>query len=115
MAKAAPKTKVQELAEKVESTAKKTFLAGLGVYSRTADEAKSRFEKLSTDSEKLFGDLAKDGEGVQTDLEKRVSDVKGKVEAKYEEVKGKLLEVPYFSISSKLDEVSSKLDKLAKA
>lgn len=98
--------------EKAQESAKKVFLANLGAYSRTYEEVKKRVEKLNNDSQKLFDNLAKDGEGVQSKVEGQYKTRTEKVEAQITKLKAK---VPYLGLESKLDDVSSKLDKLAKA
>lgn len=106
----------KESPEKMESLAKKIWLAGLGAYGRSLDGVQHSYDKLSEESQKLFDELVSKGEAIQNDASTKVKDkVKegnSRLEARAEELKKKLSITS--SLSGRLEEMSKKIDKLSK-
>jgi polyhydroxyalkanoate synthesis regulator phasin len=101
--------------EKMESLAKKIWLAGLGAYGHSLDGFQNGYDKLSEESQKLFDDLVAKGEALQsqaTDAVKdKVKEGNNRLEARAEELKKKLSITS--SLSNRLEEMSKKIDKLS--
>ena len=58
---------IKEQATAAQETARKVFLAGIGPYGTSFEEAKGRFEPLSNDSNKLFAELVEKGESLESE------------------------------------------------
>ena len=116
--------KIKETAVSAEEMARKIWLAGLGAYGKGYEEVKGRIETLSTDSNKFFDELVVEGEKLETEGKGKVQQVKAdvlaktEIESRIETVRSKLgfgkaeAEVEN---ESKLEELSSKIDKLTAA
>lgn len=106
----------KESPEKMESLAKKIWLAGLGAYGRSLDGMQHSYDKFSEESHKLFDELVSKGEAIQNDASTRVKDkVKegnSRLEARADELKSKLSITS--NLSNRLEEMSKKIDKLSK-
>ncbi len=109
-------TKFEALKSKVseaEEVARKIWLAGLGAYGKSFDEAQGRYEKLSAEAGKVFDELVSKGEKLETEAKEKFK-AKAKVEARVAEVRKKLgLDKP--STEQKVDELSAKIDALTEA
>ncbi|GAA5315802.1 MAG: hypothetical protein AseanaTS_10070 [Candidatus Pelagadaptatus aseana] len=103
--------------EKMESLAKKIWLAGLGAYGHSLDGFQNSYDKLSEESQKLFDELVAKGEALQnqaTDAVKdKVKEGNSRLEARADELKSKLSITS--SISTRLEEMSKKIDKLSQS
>lgn len=101
--------------EKMESLAKKIWLAGLGAYGRSLDGAKEGYDKLSEESQRVFDELVAKGEALQNEaadlVKDKVKESNSKLEARAEELKSKLSITS--SLSGRLEEMSKKIDKLS--
>jgi len=111
---------IKENATVAQETARKIFLAGLGAYGKGFEEAKSRFETLSTDSNKMFADLVKKGESLETEGKSKFDDAKTKVTAKADlnnrvvALRSKL-GLDQNEADIKIEELNTKIDALTKA
>ena len=56
------KPTIKETVNNAEEFARKIWLAGLGAYGKSVDEAQGRYEKISSEANKLFDDLVAKGE-----------------------------------------------------
>lgn len=102
--------------EKMEELAKKIWLAGLGAYGSTYEEAKSRVEKASAESKKLFEDLVVRGEKLQNEAESKIEEGKSELQTRIEDLKTKASQ-PFAkkaSVTDALSEVNTKLDAISK-
>lgn len=101
-------------AEKIETLAKKIWLAGLGAYGQSLDNVQTGYDKLSEESLKVFEELVQKGEALQSEATNEVKDKvkegKSRIEARAEELKSKLSLTSGFN--SKLDNLSKKIDQL---
>jgi len=69
-----------------EEFARKIWLAGLGAYGKSIDEAQGRYEQLSADTQKVFEELVVKGEALE-------SNAKGKFKQTTSEVEGRVADV----------------------
>jgi polyhydroxyalkanoate synthesis regulator phasin len=103
-----------------QETARKVFLAGLGAYGKSVEEAKGRFENLSTDSNKMFADLVKKGESLESEGKSKLIEAKDKVTAKADidnrvvALRSKL-GLDQSEADLKIEELNAKIDALTKA
>jgi polyhydroxyalkanoate synthesis regulator phasin len=116
---------IKEKAATAEEMARKVWLAGLGAYGKGYEEVISRFEALSTDSNKLFDELVVKGEKLETKGKGKVKEVTNKVAAKteiesrIETVRTKLglnntdSETKIETLNTKIDALTSAVAKLA--
>jgi|TARA_R110002167_G_scaffold73942_5_gene207217 hypothetical protein len=111
---------IKEKAASAEVLARKVWLAGLGAYGKGFEEAKSRFETLSTDSNKMFADLVVKGEKLETEGKSKFTEAKTKLVAKtdldhrVEAVRAKL-GLDSSDTDAKIEELSAKIDALTAA
>ena len=117
---------IKEQATVAQETARKIFLAGLGAYGKSFEQAKGRFENLSADSNKMFADLVKKGESLETEGKSKFVEAKGKVTAKADidnrvvALRSKLgleqneAELKIEELSAKIDALTAAVAKLAK-
>ncbi|MCC2616251.1 phasin family protein [Aestuariibacter halophilus] len=109
-------TKLDQIKGKVseaEDFARKIWLAGLGAYGKSFDEAQGRYEKLSAEATKLFDELVVKGEKLETEAKDKIK-AKTNVEERVAEVRAKLgLDKP--SADEKVEELSAKIDALTDA
>lgn len=103
------KSKVSE----AEEFARKIWLAGLGAYGKSFDEAQGRVEKLSAEASKLFDDLVTKGEALETEAKDKFK-AKANVEERVAEVRKKL-GLDKDSSEEKVEELSAKIDALTEA
>ena len=73
---------IKDKASQAEVMTRKVFLAGLGAYTKSFEETKSRFESLSTESSKLFSDLVAQGEKLETQGKNKFTEAQTKLSAK---------------------------------
>ena len=106
-------TKFDSLKGKVteaEDFARKIWLAGLGAYGKSYDEAQGRFEKLSDEASKVFDELVSKGETLEVEAKDKFKE-KTNVEERVAEVRKKL-GLDKQSNEQKIEELSNKIDQL---
>lgn len=108
---------IKEKAASAEIMARKVWLAGLGAYGKGFEEAKGRFETLSTDSNKLFAELVVKGEALETEGKGKFSEVKAKFTAKTDldnrvEALRTKLSMNDSDSDQKIEELNAKIDAL---
>jgi polyhydroxyalkanoate synthesis regulator phasin len=96
-----------------EEFARKIWLAGLGAYGKSFDEAQGRYEKISVDASKMFDELVVKGSKIETEAKDKFQ-VKDKVETRVAEVRKKL-GLDKVSADEKVEELSAKIDALTDA
>jgi len=89
-----------------EEMARKIWLAGLGAYGKSVEEAQGRYEKLSEEANKMFDELVTKGE--TNDVENRVADVRKKLGLDSEPADQRIEE-----LSAKIDALTEAVAKLA--
>ena len=99
---------------------KKIWLAGLGAYGMTYDEAKDQYGKANKETANLFDELVAKGKKVEGDLQEKTAEIKEKttttVEERLAQVKGGLkFTSKNAALASQLEDVNSKLDKVINA
>lgn len=116
---------IKDKAASAEVLARKVFLASLGAYGKGFEEAKSRFETLSTDSNKLFSELVVKGEKLETEGKSKFSEAKAKftakteIDSRVEAVRTKLglnnsdADVRIEALNAKIDALTAAVAKLA--
>ncbi|MCV2885110.1 phasin family protein [Aestuariibacter sp. AA17] len=109
-------TKLDTIKGKVgeaEDFARKIWLAGLGAYGKSYDEVQNRYDKISTDTQKVFHELVAKGEKIESQAKTKIKE-QTNVEARVEEVRRKLgLDDP--TTEDKVEELSAKIDALTEA
>lgn len=104
-----------------EEFARKIWLAGLGAYGKSIDEAQGRYEQLSSETQKVFEELVVKGEKLEenakgkfkqttTEVEDRVADVRRKLGLDNDDSENKIEE-----LSAKIDALTEAVAKLAAA
>ena len=81
-------TKLDSIKGKVneaEEFARKIWLAGLGAYGKSFDEAQGRYEKMSVEASKMFDDLVVKGSKIETEAKDKFQ-VKAKNDPEYSEI-----------------------------
>jgi polyhydroxyalkanoate synthesis regulator phasin len=73
---------IKTKAAEAEDMARKVWLAGLGAYGKSFEDAKGRLESLSTESSKLFADLVAKGEALEAEGKDKFGEVKTQFTAK---------------------------------
>lgn len=109
-------TKLDSIKGKVneaEEFARKIWLAGLGAYGKSYDEAQGRYEKLSAEASKMFDELVVKGAKIETEAKDKFQ-VKDKVEARVAEVRQKL-GLDNKSEDEKVEVLAAKIDALTEA
>lgn len=109
-------TKLDTIKGKVteaEDFARKIWLAGLGAYGKSFDEAQGQYEKLTTEAGKVFEDLVEKGESLETEAKAKIKS-KTNVEERVAEVRKKL-GLDKTGSEDKVDELSAKIDALTDA
>jgi polyhydroxyalkanoate synthesis regulator phasin len=96
-----------------EEFARKIWLAGLGAYGKSFDEAQGRYEKISVEASKIFDDLVVEGSKIETEAKGKFQ-VKDKVETRVSEVRKKL-GLDNTTADQKVQELSAKIDALTDA
>ncbi len=97
-----------------EEFARKIWLAGLGAYGKTYDEAQGRYEKLSADASKVFEDLVNKGESLEEEAKTKFKATTSDVETRVSEVRKKL-GLDADQSEQKIEELSAKIDALTEA
>ena len=97
-----------------EEFARKIWLAGLGAYGKSIDEAQGRYEQLSADTQKVFEDLVVKGEALETEAKGKCKQTTSEVEDRVADVRKKL-GLDNDSADSKVEELSAKIDALTEA
>jgi polyhydroxyalkanoate synthesis regulator phasin len=109
-------TKLDTIKGKVteaEEFARNIWLAGLGAYGKSFDEAQGRYEKISAEASKVFEDLVVKGSKLETEAKEKFQ-VKTNVEARVSEVRQKL-GLDKVTAEDKVEELSAKIDALTDA
>lgn len=109
-------TKFEAIKGKVteaEEFARKIWLAGLGAYGKSFDEAQGRYEKLSVEAGKVFEDLVNKGEKLETEAKDKIK-ARTNVEERVAEVRKKL-GLDKANADEKIEELSAKIDALTDA
>lgn len=125
---------VKDTSEKANELAKKIWLAGLGAYGKTWDEAQASYEKATKKSSEevssLFEQLVSKGEALEKDAAGRINESKEsltKTRADLEEKLSKAREgltvdalkdtgkTYLSSLEAKIDELTGKIDNLIKS
>lgn len=109
-------TKLDNLKSKVneaEEFARKIWLAGLGAYGKSFDEAQGRYEKLSTETVKVFEELVSKGEKLEVQAKDKFK-AKTHVEERVADVRKKL-GLDKVGSDQRIEELSAKIDALTDA
>ncbi|GAA0858159.1 phasin family protein [Aliiglaciecola litoralis] len=109
-------TKLDTIKGKVseaEEFARKIWLAGLGAYGKSFDEAQGQYDKLTAEAGKVFEDLVEKGESLETEAKAKIKS-KTNVEERVAEVRKKL-GLDKASSEDKVEELSAKIDALTDA
>jgi polyhydroxyalkanoate synthesis regulator phasin len=96
-----------------EEFARKIWLAGLGAYGKSFDEAQGQYEKISAEATKVFEDLVVKGSKLETEAKDKFQ-VKANVESRVSDVRKKL-GLDKVSSDQKVEELSAKIDALTDA
>jgi hypothetical protein len=96
-----------------EEFARKIWLAGLGAYGKSFDEAQGQYEKISVEATKVFEELVVKGSKLETEAKDKFQ-VKANVESRVAEVRKKL-GLDKVSSDDKVAELSAKIDALTAA
>lgn len=110
-------TKTDTIKSKIteaEEFARKIWLAGLGAYGKSVEEAQGRYEKLSADASKVFDDLVSKGETLEEDAKTKFKATTSDVEARVADVRKKL-GLDADQSDQRIDELSAKIDALTEA
>ena len=96
-----------------EEFARKIWLAGLGAYGKSFDEAQGQYEKISVEATKMFEELVVKGSKLETEAKDKFQ-VKANVETRVAEVRQKL-GLDKASSDDRVEELSAKIDALTDA
>jgi ABC-type transporter Mla subunit MlaD len=108
------KSTIKDTVNNAEEFARKIWLAGLGAYGKSVDEAQGRYEKISTDANKFFEELVAKGENLESDAKGKIKQTTSDVEARVADVRKKL-GLDADSSDQKIEELSAKVDALTEA
>ena len=97
-----------------EDFARKVWLAGLGAYGKSVEEAQGRYEKLSTEASKMFDELVKKGEALEDDARTKFKETTDDVESRVSDVRQKL-GLDTDNTDHRIEELSAKIDALTEA
>jgi len=97
-----------------EEFARKIWLAGLGAYGKSIDEAQGRYEQLSADTQKVFEELVVKGEALESDAKGKFKQTTSEVEDRVADVRKKL-GLDNDNADNKVEELSAKIDALTEA
>lgn len=97
-----------------EDFARKIWLAGLGAYGKSVEEAQGRYQKLSDEASKVFEDLVKKGETLEDEAKSKFKSTTNDVEARVNDVRKKL-GLDNNEADQKMEELSAKIDALTEA
>jgi hypothetical protein len=73
---------IKDKASQAEVMTRKIFLAGIGAYGKSFENSKSRFESLTTESNKMFAEFVARGEKLETESKNKFSEVQTKIFSK---------------------------------
>lgn len=106
--------------------ARQVYLAGLGAFGRSVDQAQdryskindefaSRYNKLNKESQKLVKELVNRGEKVQDEAEELVKESRANIEQQIEKARERLVGmVSVVDIPARLKDMSDRLESLSK-
>lgn len=97
-----------------EDFARKIWLAGLGAYGKSVEEAQGRYDKLSAEASKMFDDLVSKGENLEDDARSKFKSTTSDVENRVSEVRKKL-GLDSEPSDQRIEELSAKVDALTEA
>ncbi len=97
-----------------EDMARKIWLAGLGAYGKSVEEAQGRYEKLSEKASKMFDELVTKGETLEDDARSKFKSTTNDVENRVSDVRKKL-GLDAEPADQRIDELSAKIDALTEA
>ena len=112
------------VSDKASEIAKNIWLAGLGAYGKAVDDAQDRIDKAAKEPPRLFKELVEKGSRIEEEVRDSLSNIRQTSTNSVEERISKVRESFNFSIARsdelaevhrKLDELSAKIDALAKA
>ncbi|NNC99113.1 MAG: hypothetical protein HKN85_02925 [Gammaproteobacteria bacterium] len=102
--------------EKAQDSGKQSWLVGLGVFGRSADELKTVYTQITEDRQKMLDELAARGEKVQDDATDLLQEGRVSLEQKIDEIRTRLTEFPaVIDVPARLKEISGRLESLAKS
>jgi len=94
-----------------EEMARKIWLAGLGAYGKSVEEAQGRYEKLSEEANKM---LVTKGETLEEDAKSKFKSTTNDVENRVADVRKKL-GLDSEPADQRIEELSAKIDALTEA
>ncbi len=97
-----------------EEMACKIWLAGLGAYGKSVEEAQGRYEKLSEEANKMFDELVTKGETLEEDAKSKFKSTTNDVENRVADVRKKL-GLDSEPADQRIEELSAKIDALTEA
>ena len=97
-----------------EDMARKIWLAGLGAYGKSVEEAQGRYEKLSEEANKMFDELVTKGESLEEDAKTKVKSTTNDVENRVADVRKKL-GLDSEPADQRIEELSAKIDASTEA
>ncbi|MBT3134987.1 phasin family protein [Alteromonas sp. ALT199] len=97
-----------------EEMARKIWLAGLGAYGKSVEEAQGRYEKLSEEANKMFDELVTKGETLEGDAKSKFKSTTNDVENRVADVRKKL-GLDSEPADQRIEELSAKIDALTEA
>ncbi len=124
----AKKDSIKENVNTAEDFARKIWLAGLGAYGKSYDEAKGRFEELNADASKIFEKLVNKGEKLEaeaksmfkektSELKEKTSSFKEKADSTIKQRVAEVRDILGMNSSDaddKIDALTKKIDVLTK-
>ena len=107
--------RVKDNFSKTQDNYKQTWLAGLGLIGRSADEVQARYEQMTEDRQKFVKELIARGEKVQDDASSRIEESRATLEERLEEAKSRVSKLPTFkNVPDMLKDVSDRLETMSK-
>ena len=112
--------------DNAQDFAKNVYLAGLGAFGRSVDQAQdrytkvneeltTRYEKINKDSQKLVKELVNRGEKVQDEAGELVKESRANIEQRIEKAKDRFSSIAsVVDIPARLQDMSDKLESLSK-
>ena len=97
-----------------EEMARKIWLAGLGAYGKSVEEAQGRYEKLSEEANKMCDELVTKGETLEEDAKSKFKSTTNDVENRVADVRKKL-GLDSEPADQRIEELSAKIDALTEA
>ena len=108
------KVNLKDTVNTAEEFARKIWLAGLGAYGKSMDEAQGRYEKVTEEANKLFEELVAKGENLESEAKGKIKQTTSDVEARVADVRKKL-GLDADNSDQKIEELSAKVDALTEA